>query len=518
MNLGQFLRLLRRTMRARAIVASGLLDRNWYLDTYPDVQKSGASPEIHYLEHGAEEGRDPNPVFDTRWYLQQNPDVLAAGVNPLVHYLEHGAAEGRHPSPRFDSDRYMERNPEVRAAGLNPLIHYMRRSTRHEQTLLPWPSADAARLPTSSLRSPCASRPRVLIVGSTAIPQCARYRVWQRKHQLEALGIDCDVVDSTRVELARTALQAHSIAIFYRVPALAAQLALIAEAKRLGVPTFWEVDDLIFDLDAYRSNRNIDRLDPELRNSVLDDAKLHRAALRACGRGIASTRVLADAMRRAGARSVHVIENALDAEMLDLARSARTGRALPGAKDATTIAYGSGSNVHDVDFECAAAGLRSVMLDRPAIRLCVIGDVILPSSFADLGNRVERLPFMNYRTYMATLGRAHISLAPLEATRFNDAKSNIKYIEASILELPSVCSPRDPFRQVIEHGINGFLAETDDQWREALTSLVDDVQLRNRIGSAALGTVMKQYAPDVVTRTQVAAFVEDACRLIARTL
>src|SRR5215470_15494290 len=38
---------------------------------------------------------DSSGLFDAEWYLAQNPDVAAAGINPLVHYLRHGAAEGR---------------------------------------------------------------------------------------------------------------------------------------------------------------------------------------------------------------------------------------------------------------------------------------------------------------------------------------------------------------------------------------------------------------------------------------
>jgi GT2 family glycosyltransferase len=110
----------------KTIAASGLFDRNWYLDQNPDVRAAGINPLMHYLRHGATGGRDPNPLFDSDWYLDQNPDVRAAWVNPLVHYVRHGASEGRAPSPRFDGDWYLDRNPDVRAAGANPLAHYLR--------------------------------------------------------------------------------------------------------------------------------------------------------------------------------------------------------------------------------------------------------------------------------------------------------------------------------------------------------------------------------------------------------
>jgi GT2 family glycosyltransferase/SAM-dependent methyltransferase len=88
---------------AQLIAQSGLFDRDWYLSQNPDVATQCADPIVHYLRHGALEGRDPNPTFSSAWYLEQNPDVRAAGFNPLVHYLRFGAAEGRRPSPVAES-------------------------------------------------------------------------------------------------------------------------------------------------------------------------------------------------------------------------------------------------------------------------------------------------------------------------------------------------------------------------------------------------------------------------------
>jgi glycosyltransferase involved in cell wall biosynthesis len=74
---------------------SELFDKTWYLEHNPDVASSGADPALHYIRHGAVEGRAASPFFDTRLYLSNNPDVALNGVNPLVHYLRHGEAEGR---------------------------------------------------------------------------------------------------------------------------------------------------------------------------------------------------------------------------------------------------------------------------------------------------------------------------------------------------------------------------------------------------------------------------------------
>ena len=52
-------------------------------------------PLRHYLEFGWSEGREPSAVFVGRAYLKANPDVAASGMNPLVHFVLHGALEGR---------------------------------------------------------------------------------------------------------------------------------------------------------------------------------------------------------------------------------------------------------------------------------------------------------------------------------------------------------------------------------------------------------------------------------------
>lgn len=116
-----------------------LFDARWYLARNPDIA-AGVDPLLHYLEYGAVEGRDPNPLFAAHWYLARNPDVAAAKVNPLTHYLARGAAEGRDPHPLFDTDWYAARNSNAVAAGVNPLAHFLERGAKEGRA--PHPSFD----------------------------------------------------------------------------------------------------------------------------------------------------------------------------------------------------------------------------------------------------------------------------------------------------------------------------------------------------------------------------------------
>lgn len=107
----------------RLLRQSGLFDRAWYLETYPDVVSAVSDALIHYVRHGAAEGRQPNRFFDVGWYLLQCPHVAALGLNPLAHYLRRGAARGLSPHPDVMPAEFLLRHPEARASPT--ILHYL---------------------------------------------------------------------------------------------------------------------------------------------------------------------------------------------------------------------------------------------------------------------------------------------------------------------------------------------------------------------------------------------------------
>ncbi len=64
-------------------------------------------------------------LFSEEWYIKENPDVARSGINPLVHYVRHGASEGRVPFQGFNATRYLA-NAEVNGRVMrNPLAHFI---------------------------------------------------------------------------------------------------------------------------------------------------------------------------------------------------------------------------------------------------------------------------------------------------------------------------------------------------------------------------------------------------------
>lgn len=342
--------------------------------------------------------------------------------------------------------------------------------------------------------------PRILIIAEVSLRQCAKYRVWQKRDLLERLGWSVQVVDWRDINVAMSALQVCTQVIFYRVPGFDDVMKLVKEAHRLRLEPRWEVDDLIFDADEYLQNSNLSSLPRSEQDLLMSGVVLFKRCMLACGRGIASTQALAQAMRDAGLKHVDIIENALDGETLDIAAS------LPLREERNDervwISYGSGTNTHDEDFRQAESGLIAALEEEPRLCLRVIGQLKLSKAFDRFGDRVERLTELSYRDYLAALAQTDIAIAPLEPTLFNDCKSNIKFLEAAIVRVAAVCSPRDAFLAVMRHEENGLLAVTSEDWKTCFLTLARDKVFRQRLAAQAWQDVTDRYAPESMAFTQ----------------
>jgi len=77
--------------------------------------------------------------------------------------------------------------------------------------------------------------------------------------------------------------------------------------------------------------------------------------------------------------------------------------------------------------------------------------------------------------------------------------------------LPVIASPVGVNRQIVEHGVNGFLAETPAEWEVAMQTLATDANLRERMGQAGRLKVAQQYCLQV-TGLRLAKLLKTAAR------
>jgi hypothetical protein len=202
-------------------------------------------------------------------------------------------------------------------------------------------------------------------------------------------------------------------------------------------------------------------------------------------------------MQEVGGGLSFTVENGLDAETLRVAASARGE---PMMEDGTLT--------HDADFALIAEALCRVAARHSNVDVLVVGFLELPGTLRGISDRVQHLPARPYEEYLALLAEGDIAIAPLLPTEFNEAKSNIKFLEAAAVGISTVCSPRSAFAGAIRHGVTGFLAESEEEWFVALDALVADRNLRERVGEAARQYVLLNYAPAAVAGAQLVPLLE----------
>lgn len=82
-------------------------------------------------------------------------------------------------------------------------------------------------------------------------------------------------------------------------------------------------------------------------------------------------------------------------------------------------------------------------------------------------------------------------------SKYNKAKSPTKLFEYMACGKPSIATPVGEIPRIIKHERNGFLAEDKDEFKKYLSFLADSSELREKIGAAALETILSDYSLDV---------------------
>ena len=101
-----------------------------------------------------------------------------------------------------------------------------------------------------------------------------------------------------------------------------------------------------------------------------------------------------------------------------------------------------------------------------------------------------------------------IGIMPLTDTPWARGKCGYKLIQYMACGLPVIASPVGVNADIVEHGVNGFLADTEEEWAQAISTLLNDRELRRRMGAAGRKKVEAEYSLQV-WGPKVAAMIRD---------
>ena len=328
-----------------------------------------------------------------------------------------------------------------------------------------------------------------------------RYRCLHHQEQLALSGIASTLREPDDPALYVDATT-HDAVILHRVPWQPAIADLVAVIRARGKPVIFETDDLVFAPELQDHIAYLDTLSPEAARRFRNDMTQVARTFGECDCVLTTTDYLAEAAEEHG-KPAFVQRNAVSDEMV---RCAERAHARPRERgDQVTLAYFSGTGSHNRDFATIAPVLADLMTGYPHVVLHLSGHLDAGPSLQPFSSRIRRAPFVAWQELPELIAQADINLAPLELDNpFCQAKSEIKYVEAALVGVPTVASATDAFVHAIRPGETGFLAATADEWRDHLTALIEDVALRAQIGVAARRAAYATYLPEVAAASLVA--------------
>jgi glycosyltransferase involved in cell wall biosynthesis len=320
----------------------------------------------------------------------------------------------------------------------------------------------------------------------------------QKVELLTAMGLDVVFAHWQDGFRCFNLMQLSAVVLFYRVPGGSPYFEYVDEAKRLGLKIGYDIDDPIYDRSIYSNNVNLDYLSKAERAELLAGTSHYAAAMSAADFLVTSTTFMQEHMaHRFRGKTVHRLQNFLDAESLACEKNIR--RSTPSIEDQgrVVVTYASGSRAHEADFRVVEHALHEVMKAHDSVVLHVLGHLNLPACFDELSDRVHVFPLTSHCGYLELLYVTDVVIVPLVANRFNECKSAIRYLEAGLLGKAAVLSRVGEFREAVTPHVNGVLCDAGE-WRKELDRVITDPEYRRGLGKEAHRNVMMNYRKEAM--------------------
>ncbi len=331
--------------------------------------------------------------------------------------------------------------------------------------------------------------------GITGAP--LRYRARLAAEAIGLLGVQADVIhyrDPAVLELVEQA----DVLYVYRVPATHQFLDVIERAHQRGIPVLFDVDDLIFDPDIAAEIPALQILSPPEAEGWLYGVRRYRTTMEHCDGFIGSTPQLIRHAQAVTGLPTGQFDNGVGILLSKLSDRALAKRRQPGP---LRIGYLSGTITHDHDWFYVEPAMVDTLDRYPDVELWLAGHLPASPTLDKFGGRIRRIPFTRWTNLPALLHQLDVSVAPLEPdSRFNEAKSAIKWLEAALVATPTVASSTEPFRDAIDQGASGFIAEDLEDWRDALDLLLRDRRVRRLTGERARREALLRWSPHLQGR------------------
>ena len=242
--------------------------------------------------------------------------------------------------------------------------------------------------------------------------------------------------------------------------------------SKLGVKYVVDYDDAIFHNYNLSKNKAIRYF---LGNKIAIVMKYSMCVL-------AGNKYLASYANKAGGKKIEIIPTVIDATRY------KQKQILPNEK----ISIGWIGSPSTFKYLKTIRPVLSKLVKRYEIEVIIVG------AKDTLGLKgIEKHVEWSQVTEVASILTFDIGVMPLDETPWAKGKCGYKLIQYMACGLPVICSPVGMNTDLVRHNVNGFLANSPEEWEGAFENLIESVELRKRMGQAGYKTVMHQYTVQV---------------------
>lgn len=271
---------------------------------------------------------------------------------------------------------------------------------------------------------------------------------------------------------------------------------IIAFARTLKVPIVFDVDDLVFDLNYVPLIMNT-----LAANEDYDYWFSYVARIALCASKVdfftCTNAFLGSKLEQAFSKKYFCIENSLNEEQIAISEQVRHKKQLHASKQEFVIGYFSGSPSHTNDFCIVEQEIKALLQKFEKIKLLVVGFMEFSKDMQPflLKDRITLLPLTDFLNLQVLIGSVDVNIVPLVDNDFTNCKSELKFFESAIVDVPTCATPIYSYRHAIRNGENGFLC-SEGQWYHVLADIYHGKINLDHINSIAKNDVLERYSGD----------------------
>lgn len=376
---------------------------------------------------------EQSDLFDADWYKET---YHICDINPAMHYLYRGWKEGYNPSEKFDGNLYLSFYDDVKDAEMNPLLHYELFGKGKRWKV----SAKTANLDVLILTT----------VRKTDGVYIWRVNFLQEFFEKNNYTVAAETVVAPSADLLDKLYHAKLI-IFNRPHRTGLCAKIMKELTKYKKSFIIDVDDLLISDYAHYSGRyKSGKISYE---NTVNNMLIQSLSYLYSSKMTVSTKLISQEMTRKFALNALVLPNRISVECLKMKHKDTT--------EGLKLIYTSGSETHGYDASTVYIDLLNFMLKHEDVTISFLGASSFQDGFARFKDRVCVIKYTGFEQMLDVYAKHDLLLVPLDKNPFNNAKSNIKYIEAGAVGTPVLARACDEFKAVIQDGVNGYLYENN---------------------------------------------------------